>query len=243
MSYAYMDYGNRVGFWRLLELFDKHNIRCTPALNVAVLDHYPEIRDAMVERDWDFMSHGVYNTRYLWGATEEEERAFYQDTIDTIRRHTGKSLKGMLGPALTNTDRTPDLMAEAGLIYHTDWFHDDQPFPMKVKQGRLHPPCPTPLRPTTALPTCLGFEADYLAQIIKDQFDVLYQEGQESGRVMCIALHPYWSGQAHRIRYLDDAFSYILSHDGVWQATADQIADYYLEHYYDQVVEYTGRAS
>ena len=94
MSYAYMDYGNRVGFWRLLELFDKHNIRCTPALNVAVLDHYPEIRDAMVERDWDFMSHGVYNTRYLWGATEEEERAFYQDTIDTIRRHTGKTAQG-----------------------------------------------------------------------------------------------------------------------------------------------------
>ena len=242
MSYAYMDYGNRVGFWRLLELFDKHNIRCTPALNVAVLDHYPEIRDAMVERDWDFMSHGVYNTRYLWGATEEEERDFYQDTIDTIRRHTGKQLKGMLGPALTNTERTPDLMAEAGLIYHTDWFHDDQPFPMKVKQGRLIT-VPYSIETNDGAANMLGFEADYLAQIIKDQFDVLYKEGAESGRVMCIALHPYWSGQAHRIRYLDDAFSYIFSHDGVWQATADQIADYYMEHYYDQVVEYTGRAS
>ena len=197
----------------------------------------------MVERDWDFMSHGVYNTRYLWGATEEEERAFYQDTIDTIRRHTGKTLKGMLGPALTNTERTPDLMAEAGLIYHTDWFHDDQPFPHEGEAGQAHHRAPTPLRPTTAQPTCSRFEADYLAQIIKDQFDVLYQEGEESGRVMCIALHPYWSGQAHRIRYLDDAFGYILSHDRVWQATADQIADYYLEHYYDQVVEYTGRAS
>ena len=113
---------------------------------------------------------------------------------------------------------------------------------MKVKQGRLIT-VPYSIETNDGAANMLGFEADYLAQIIKDQFDVLYKEGQESGRVMCIALHPYWSGQAHRIRYLDDAFSYILSHDGVWQATADQIADYYLEHYYDQVVEYTGRAS
>ena len=137
----------------------------------------------MVERDWDFMSHGVYNTRYLWGATEEEERDFYQDTIDTIRRHTGKQLKGMLGPALTNTERTPDLMAEAGLIYHTDWFHDDQPFPMKVKQGRLIT-VPYSIETNDGAANMLGFEADYLAQIIKDQFDVLYKEGAESGRVM-----------------------------------------------------------
>ena len=84
----------------------------------------------------------------------------------------------------------------------------------------------------------LGFEADYLAQIIKDQFDVLYREGEQSGRVMCIALHPYWSGQAHRIRYLDEAFDYIFSHSQVWQATADQIAAYYLDNYYDEVVNH-----
>ena len=237
MSYSYNDYGNRVGFWRLLEVFDKYSIRCTPALNVAVLDHYPEIRDAMVERDWDFMSHGVYNTRYLWGASEEEERAFYKDTIDTIKLHTGKDLKGMLGPALTNTERTPDLMAEAGLTYHTDWFHDDQPFPLKVKEGRFIT-VPYSIETNDGAVNSLGFEADYLAQIIKDQFDVLYREGEQSGRVMCIALHPYWSGQAHRIRYLDEAFDYIFSHSQVWQATADQIAAYYLDNYYDEVVNH-----
>jgi allantoinase len=95
------------------------------------------IAEAMVERDWDFMSHGIYNTRYLYGYSEEQERAFYQDCIETLQRHTGKQLKGMRGPAISGTERTPDLMAEAGLIYHTDWMHDDQPVPIKVKSGLL----------------------------------------------------------------------------------------------------------
>ena len=76
-QFSYRDYGNRVGFWRMLEVLDKHNIRCCVSLNMAVLEHYPEIGEAMVERNWDFMSHGIYNTRYLNTLTEEEEREFY----------------------------------------------------------------------------------------------------------------------------------------------------------------------
>ncbi|SVC52377.1 uncharacterized protein METZ01_LOCUS305231, partial [marine metagenome] len=136
-QYSYRDYGNRVGFWRMLETLDKYNIRSCVSLNVAVLEHFPEIRDAMVERNYDYMSHGIYNTRYLYTYTEEQEREFYRDTIETLKLHTGKQLKGMLGPAISGTERTPDLMAEAGLIYHTDWMHDDQPVPIKVKSGKL----------------------------------------------------------------------------------------------------------
>ena len=122
------------GCWSLL---DKYGIKCCVSLNLAVLEHYPEIKDAMVERDWDFMSHGIYNTRYLNTLSEEQEREFYRDCIATLKRETGKDLKGMLGPALSNSDRTPDLMAEAGLIYHTDWNHDDQPVPIRVNSGKL----------------------------------------------------------------------------------------------------------
>ncbi len=234
-GYSYRDYGNRVGFWRMLEVLDKHDFRCCISLNEAVLEHFPEIRDAMVERDYDYMSHGIYNTRYLYGMTEDEEREFYRDIIDTLKKYTGKQLKGMLGPALTNTEATPDLMAEAGLIYHTDWFHDDQPFPMKVKQGKLVS-VPYTIELNDVVVNAQGHEAEYFGQIIKDQFDVLYREGAESGRVMCIALHPYWIGQPHRAKYLDEALGYILAHDGVWKTTADDIAEYYIEHYYDDVV-------
>jgi peptidoglycan/xylan/chitin deacetylase (PgdA/CDA1 family) len=234
-EYSYRDYGNRVGFWRMLEVLDQYRIKCCVSLNLAVLEHYPEVGKAMVERDWDFMSHGIYNTRYLNTCTEAQEREFYRDCIDTLKRLTGKQLKGMLGPAISGTPRTPDLMAEAGLIYHTDWMHDDQPVPIRVASGKLiSVPYSIELNDAPAFRT--HYEGDYFARICKAQFDQLYKEGAESGRVMCIALHPYLIGQPHRIQYLDEVLSYIMSHDGVWQTTADEIADYYIEHYYDQMV-------
>ena len=235
-QYAYRDYGNRVGFWRMLEVMDKHGIKCCVSLNEGVLQHYPEVAEAMVQRDWDFMSHGIYNTRYIYGYTEEQERAFYVDIIETLKRYTGKQLKGMLGPAISGTVRTPDLMAEAGLIYHTDWYHDDQPVPIKVKSGKLvSVPYSIELNDVPIF-NWSHYEGEYFEQMCKDQFDQLYKEGEESGRVMCIALHPYLIGQPHRVKYLDNALSYIMAHDGVWQTTADEIAEYYLANYYDQAV-------
>ena len=241
LQYSYRDFGNRVGFWRMLEPLDKYNIKCCVSLNMAVLEHFPQIAEAMVQRDWDFMSHGIYNTRYLNTYSEEQEREFYRDTIDTLRRHTGKQLKGMLGPAISGTSATPDLMAEAGLIYHTDWMHDDQPVPIKVKSGRLvSVPYSIELNDSTLLRDN-HYEGDYFARICKDQFDRLYQEGAESGRVMCIALHPFLIGQPHRIKYLEEILGYTMGHDAVWQTTADEIADYYMANYYDQAVDHAKR--
>ena len=237
-QYSYRDYGNRVGFWRMLEPLDKYNIKCCVSLNMAVLEQFPEIAEAMVQRDWDFMSHGIYNTRFLNTYSEDQEREFYRDCIDTLRRHTGKQLKGMLGPAISATVATPDLMAEAGLIYHTDWVHDDQPVPIKVKSGKLiSVPDSIELNDSSVLRDN-HYEGDYFARICKDQFDRLYEEGAESGRVMCIAMHPFLIGQPHRIKYLDDILSYIMGHDRVWQTTADEIAEYYIANHYDQAVDH-----
>jgi allantoinase len=239
-QYAYRDYGNRVGFWRMLEVLDAYHIKCCVSLNLAVLEHYPEIAEAMVHRDWDFMSHGIYNTRYLNTYTEDQERAFYRDCIDTLKRRTGKQLKGMLGPAISGTERTPDLMAEAGLLYHTDWMHDDQPVPIKVKSGKLIS-VPYSIELNDSALFRAHYEAEYFAAICKAQFDQLYEEGAQSGRVMCIALHPFLIGQPHRLKYLDEILDHIMSHKGVWQTTADVIAEYYLAHYYDQAVAHTAK--
>ncbi len=234
-QYSHRDYGNRVGFWRMLEVLDKYGIKCGVSLNMAVLEHYPEIAEAMVERDWDFMSHGIYNTQYIETYTEEQEREFYRDSIETLRRHTGKQLKGMLGPAMSNTARTPDLMAEAGLIYHADWMHDDQPVPIRVKTGRMIS-VPYSIEVNDSALFGNHFEGEYFAKICKAQFDRLYREGEQSARSMCIALHPYQIGQPHRIKYLDEMLGYVMSHEGVWQATADEIADYYMANCYDGMV-------
>ncbi len=239
-QYSYRDYGNRVGFWRMLEVMDKYGIKCCISLNMAVLEHFPEVAEAMVQRGWEFMSHGIYNTRYMNALTEDEEREFYRDCIDTLKRHTGQTLKGMLGPAVSGTPRTPDLLAEAGLIYHADWMHDDQPVPIKVKSGKLvSVPYSVELNDVTVFRN--HYEGDYFTRICNAQFDQLYKEGAESGRVMCIALHPYLIGQPHRIKYLEETLRYILSHDGVWQATADEIAEYYMANYYDQALAHAAQ--
>jgi allantoinase len=245
-GYAWRDYGNRVGFWRMLEVFDHYGIPATVSLNIAVLDHFPEITEAMVSRGWELMSHGLYNTRYLFGLDIEQERELIQDTIETLRRHTGKELKGMFGPAASITPNTMELMAEAGLIYTADWYLDDQPFPVNVMSGKLV--CvPYTWELNDGLWMTEGYgkgmgtqEADVFLQMCKDQFDVLYEEGTESGRVMCIALHTSIFGAPHRVRYLNEAIGYILSHDGVWATTADRIAEHYLEHGYDAVAARLG---
>ena len=241
-EYTRRDYGNRVGFWRMLEVLDAYDIRCCASLNLAVLEHFPEICEAMVARDWDYMSHGIYNTRFLITYTEEREREWYRDSIATLKRNTGKQLKGMLGPANSNSLSTPDLMAEAGLIYHCDWMHDDQPVPIKVKSGKLIS-LPYSVEVNDGSIFTTRNEGEYFEWVVKAQFEQLFKEGADSGRVMCIALHPYIMGQAHRIKYLDNILRYVTSHEGVWLATADEIAEYYMADHYDQAVAHAARLS
>ena len=234
-GYSYRDYGNRVGFWRMLEALDRHEITPTVSLNLAVFEHYPEVADAMIARGWEVMSHGIYNTRYLHALTLEEERAFYRDCVDSLRRHTGAQLKGMLGPAVSNSLQTPDLMAEAGLLYHADWMHDDQPVPLHVQSGRLiSVPYSTELNDVPVF--MQHFEAEDFVAMAKAQFTRLWREGEQSGRVMCLAIHPYLFGMPHRVRYLDELLGWLLDHDGVWATTAGAIAEWFLEHSYDDFV-------
>lgn len=232
-SYSYHDYGNRIGFWRMLDVMDKHSIRCCVSLNAAVLEHCPEIRDAMVARNWDYMAHGFYNSRPITGYSIEEERAYWRDLIATVKKHTGKQLKGRLGGGDGNTVNTPDLMAEFGLLYDTEWMMDDQPVPLKVKNGAKFIHVPYSYQTNDGPLNGQFRDAAYFCQVVKDQFDVLYEEGAQSGKVMCISLHPYLSGRAHRIKYLDEALAYIRSHDAVWHTTGDDIAEYYIANYYD----------
>ena len=234
LGYGTKDYGNRVGIWRMLPLFDRYRIRCTVSLNLAAYEHYPEIAAAAAERDWDAMCHGLYNTRYLWDVPEDEERAFVADCVATYRRLTGRMLPGWFSPAASHTLNTPDIVAEAGIKYYCDWYHDDQPCPMRVRSGRLLT-LPYSMELNDAVLHNQPREADDMARMIRDQFDVLWREGETSGRVMCIALHPYMMGQPHRIDALDAAFDYIFRHHGVWQATGEEIADWYDAHCRDAV--------
>jgi peptidoglycan/xylan/chitin deacetylase (PgdA/CDA1 family) len=234
VNYSYRDYGNRVGFWRMLESMNRCGMRGSVSLNVATCDHHPEVIQACMAHDWEFYSHGTYNTRYLFNLTEAQERAVIQDSIDTILKHTGQKLDGWLSPALTYTERTLDLVSEMGLTYVCDLFHDDQPTPVNVKQGRLvSVPYSLEMNDTIVYNVNLVSPRRY-ADILRRQFDRLYKEGETSGTVMCIPLHPYLIGQPYRLDAFEEALSYITGHDKVWLATGREIASYFLEHYYDE---------
>ncbi len=233
LNYAYRDYGNRVGFWRMLDAMKRCGMRGSVSLNVAVCEHHPEIIQACMAENWEFYSHGTYNTRYLMGMSEAQERAVIQDSIDTIRTHTGQKLDGWLAPALTYTDNTLDLVAEMGLTYICDLFHDDQPGPVKVRSGRL-----TSVPYSLEMNDVIVYNVNLVqprryADILKRQFDRLYAEGEHSGTVMCIPLHPYLVGQPYRMAAFEEALSYITGHDKVWLATGREIAKHFNEHYHD----------
>ena len=179
------------------------------------------------------MSHGIYNTRFLYGMDETQERTFYQDNIDSLKRHIGMDLKGILTPAITNTERTPALIAESGMLYHADWVHDDVPVPILVPGHKLiSMPYSYDLN-DAPLWDGRPYGGQYFVQACKDAFDRLYLESDESAKVFCIALHPYQISQPHHIGHLRKILDHIASHAGVWFATANDIAEHYLANHYD----------
>jgi peptidoglycan/xylan/chitin deacetylase (PgdA/CDA1 family) len=180
----------------------------------------------MERRGWELMSHGIYNTRYHWNFSEAEEREAMQEAAAIHLHLTGRRIRGWFSPAITNTLRTFDLAAETGYDYTADLYHDDQPFPLQVKSGKLLS-MPYSVDLDDVILHRRGEEVDSFARQIRDYFDTVYEEGAEQGRVMCIALHPYWVGQPHRIRAFRRAMEYILSHPGVWLTTAAEIADWF----------------
>ena len=234
-KYAYHDYGNRRGFWRMLEVLDRYEIPATVSLNAAVLAHYPQIADAMTLRGWEFMSHGLYNTRYLTGLDPDGERELIARCNEVLERFTGRRYAGMLGPNITGNSWTPDLMAEAGMTYHADWVHDERPSPLLTLSGARMVALPYSYELNDA-PLLMRSHAEapgYTRRIIA-QFDRLARDAAEDGsaRMMAIPLHPFAIGRPHRIAALDRVLAH-LRRRGAFIATASTLVQHYLDNYYD----------
>jgi peptidoglycan/xylan/chitin deacetylase (PgdA/CDA1 family) len=225
LNYGWRDYGPRVGIWRLIEIFDRHGIRPSVLLNSDVAERYPQIIEAGVERGWAWLAHGRTNSTIHGGLDVDEERDVLAEIVGTIERATGTRPKGWMGPGLSETFATPELLAELGLRYVLDWTNDDQPYPLNVP-GMLSVPYTVELN-DVGIFTFKSHTGPEFLQMVKDQFDQLYADAESSGRVMPIALHPFVIGQAFRARYLDEALAYIAGHEGVWLTTSDEIADHF----------------
>jgi peptidoglycan/xylan/chitin deacetylase (PgdA/CDA1 family) len=229
LNYSWRDYGVRVGIWRLMEVMERYGVKGTVALNADVCGEYPQIIAAGKKLGWEWMGHSRNNSTLMAGLPEAEERQVIRDVYSAIAQSTGEKPRGWLGPALTETHNTLDLLAETGFDYVCDWVNDEQPYAMKVKSGRMTS-IPYSLE-INDLPAILQLKQSPAAfgQMIKDQFDVLYEDGAASGRVMSICLHPFIIGHPHRSKYFAEALQHITSRAEVWLTTGSQIIDAYRE--------------
>ena len=226
-SYAVRDYGNRVAIWRMMRTLDRYGVRASVMLNAEVCEYEPQIIREGTRRGWEWLGHGLTNSRPLAGMAEDDEERTIQETLRLIEQVSGTRPRGWLGPGLMENARTPDLLKKAGLTYVADWVNDDQPYVMTTAYGDLYSIPYTMELNDKRMYERLGLQGRDFVQIIADQFDTLYEEGADSGRVMCIALHPYLTGVPYRIKYLDQVLAYINRHEHVWWATGSEIVDAY----------------
>lgn len=242
VGYATRDWGNRVGQQRMMRVLDRFGLRGSVSLSTAMCIHHPEVIAMAAERGWEFFSHGVYNTRYAYGMDEAQERAMIEESMAVITEHTGQHCDGYLAPALSHTERTIDLFAEAGGLYTCDLFHDDQPTPVRTRSGRRLVSVPYSLELNDTIVYVVNrIEPRRYGQMIRDAFDRLYAEGERSGTVLCVPLHAYQVSHPHRLRAVEEALDYICGHGGVWKTTGREIARHFLDHHYDDFVAAAAR--
>ena len=222
-NHSRRDYGNRVGVWRIMEVLQKHGLRGTVALNGEVARFYPRIMEEMTKLNWELMGHGLTNSVLLSGLPKDKEIEVIAQARAGIEQW-GQKMRGWLGPGLSETWHTLDLLREHGVEYVCDWVNDDLPY--RMNNGLYSIPYSIELNdmPLFNMPS-IGIDEFY--RRICETFDVLYEEGARNGRVMAIALHPFLIGAPHRIRTLDRALSYIAAHGGVWFATGSEIIEAY----------------
>jgi peptidoglycan/xylan/chitin deacetylase (PgdA/CDA1 family) len=223
-NWSWSEYGARVGFWRMKRILDEFGIKATLCINAAVCDRYPQIVEAASAADWEFMGHNlVQKPMHLM----EDERAAVQGTVERISAASGKVVRGWMGPGLTETDATPDLLTEAGIEYTTDWVVDDLPVPITTEHGTLYS---IPYSVETNDVVISAIQAQRSREIydrVMDQFECLYEEGAEQPRVLSICSHPYLSGVPHRIKYFRKIYEDLARTPGVVFWTGEQVIDWY----------------
>jgi peptidoglycan/xylan/chitin deacetylase (PgdA/CDA1 family) len=189
-----------------------------------MVEHAPQALGAFANAE--IVGHGRTNSERQGVLSEADERALIAETTDVLERHCGQRPRGWLGPWISQSPRTPDLLQEAGYSYLLDWCHDDQPVWMKTRAGRiLSVPYPQELNDIPQIIARKREGAEF-ADMIIDAFEVMRRESDRRSLVMGIALHPYIVGWPHRFKHLARALTHLASKadDRVWLTTSGAVA-------------------
>lgn len=230
LNYSWREYGNRVGAWRCLELFDTLGLPAAALINTALYDHCPELIAAFVTRGDELVGHGHSNAERQGVLDESGERALLQRCRDRMQAESGQAPSGWLSPWISESTHTPDLLSETGYGYTLNWCHDDQPVPMHTRSGKPLWAVPYP-QELNDIPAIIARQMDGkdFAQMIIDQLDEMLDQSHapdSTPLVMGIALHPYIVGQPYRLRHLRRALQHVAAardRGEVWMTTPGAI--------------------
>ena len=227
LNYSWRDYGNRVGAWRCLDLFDQLAMPVGVLLNTALYDYCPELVRAFARPGNELIGHGHTNSDRQGTMSEEEEQGLLVYCRERIANESGRQPAGWLSPWISESRVTPDLLAEAGYRYTLNWCHDDQPVPFATRSGATLWSIPYP-QELNDIPMIVARQMDGrdFADMIIDNFDEMLVQSEAQPLVMGIALHPYIVGQPYRLRHLRRALTHIVAErERVWLTTPGAICD------------------
>jgi peptidoglycan/xylan/chitin deacetylase (PgdA/CDA1 family) len=223
-NWSWHEYGMRVGVWRFFKLFEQLAIRPTLSINARVCEDYERVAAQARDAGWEFMAH-AYDQIPMHKL--DDQSAMIERTLDVIQKFTRSRPVGWLGPGLTQTFETPDLLAKAGIRYIADWVHDDEPTIISTTHGPLITLPYTVEQNDIPVMMIHQHQSSYWTTRIIDTFDQLYEESADRAKVMAIAIHPYISGMPHRIRHLKAAYDYINRFEGVLHWNGVQLMDWF----------------
>jgi allantoinase len=228
-NFGWRDYGLRVGIWRIFDMMDEFKLPMCHLLNASVCERMPQIPDHIRLRGDEVIGHGYTNSERQSEMDEATETVMIRNAAETLAAHCGQRPFGWMGPWISETAMTPDILKEAGFTFVMDWPADDQPFWMRTRSGPiLSVPYPIEINDS---PTMLSRQqpATDFCQMIVDQFEEMLSLSEKQSLVFGISLHTFVAGQPFRLRQIRKAIQYVLSHarfSDVWVTTPGEIARY-----------------
>jgi len=232
-NYTWREYGQRVGIWRLFDLFDEQGVKASCTTNAVTFERRKAMTDACLERGWELLAHNWEQGELLTDFAHEpaKERDIVLRSLDQYEKFVGKRAKGWLSSSLRGTLQTADILAEHGCTFYCDLLNDDQPYLLRTPNGPIvSTPYSNEINDFTLL-TRRGHTTDEYRDVMIEELNVLYKEGAASGRIMNVGIHPHVSGRAYRIRALREFIQHAKNLPGVWFATREEIADWYLKNH------------
>lgn len=227
-GFAYRDYGNRVGISRIHDAFADAGAPLAILANLSVYDACPEILLPFRRRGDEFVGHGRTNSERQVDMAEDDERRMLFEVRERMAREEGRVPTGWLGPFISQSGRTPELLVEAGFRYMLDWWFDDQPQRFETGRGPIVA-VPYPSMEMNDIPALInrGLSDGDFERMLFAAFDQQLAESATVAQVYAVSIHTFLMGQPHRVGLLRRLLKHIASAGAdVWFTTPGRIAEH-----------------